>query len=190
VITGRFFTRANIISLARVPLAAAACYFLRAGNTGYTVLFVVLAIVSDAVDGELARRTGTVSDWGKILDPVADKTAFVIFGVTLFSAGLLPLWVLVVTAGRDLLIVAGGLLFYRKKKPPSSNVWGKLATVFLSLYMLRQAAFPALQFPEADWLFSTDALGLLSMVLVVLSFATYVHAAACQGEEPDATKKA
>ncbi len=181
MITGRFFTAANIVSIARVPLAVAACFFLWNEHTGYTLLFMVLAILSDAVDGKLARMTGTVSDWGKILDPLADKIAFAVFAVTMLILHLIPLWFFVVLAGRDLLIVTGGLLFYRKKSPPSSNIWGKLATMFLSFYMLRQAVFPRFQFPGDDWFLQTDSLGLLSMALVVLSFVTYVYAAIRQG---------
>lgn len=183
MITGRFLTAANIVSIARVPLAVAACFSLWNEHTGYTLFFVVLAILSDAVDGKLARITGTVSDWGKILDPLADKIAFAVFAVTMLLLDLMPLWVFVVLATRDILIVAGGLLFYRRKKPPASNIWGKLATMFLSFYMLRQAVFPQFQFPGNHWFLQTDGLGLLSMTLVVLSFVTYVYAAIGQGGE-------
>lgn len=186
MITGRFLTAANIVSIIRVPLALAACFFLWHGHSGYTLLFIVLAILSDAVDGKLARMTGTVSDWGKILDPLADKIAFATLAVTLLLMQLLPLWMFIVLAGRDLLIVAGGLLFFRKARPPSSNIWGKLATMFLSFYMLRQAVFPQFQLPQDDWLLCTDGLGLLSMLLVVFSFATYVYAAIGQRGESDA----
>jgi len=175
-----------MVSVARVPLAVAACVFLYSGSSVWAAVFVVLAILSDAADGKIARMTGTVSDWGKILDPLADKIAFAVFALTLLAMHLLPVWMFLVLAGRDLLIVAGGLLFYRGKKPPSSNIWGKLATMFLSFYMLRQAAFQTLQFPAETWLLNTDALGLLSMMLVVVSFATYVYSAICARGEEDA----
>ncbi len=186
MITGRFFTVANIVSIIRVPLALAACFFLWHGHSGRTFLFIVLAIVSDAVDGQIARMTGTVSDWGKILDPLADKIAFAAFAVTMLLMRLLPVWMFAVLAGRDLLIVTGGLLFYRKKRPPSANIWGKLATMFLSFFMLRQAVFPQFQFPQNDLFFHTDCLGLLSMLLVVLSFVTYVYTAFKSGGESNA----
>ncbi len=187
MITGRFLTVANMVSIARVPLAVVACIFLYYGSSVQTLVFVVMAILSDAADGKIARMTGTVSDWGKILDPLADKIAFAVFALTLLALHLLPLWMFLVLAGRDLLIVAGGLLFYRGKKPPSSNIWGKLATMFLSFYMLRQAVFQTLQFPAEAWLLNTDALGLFSMVLVVVSFATYVYSAMAVKGEADAT---
>ena len=187
MITGRFFTAANIVSLLRIPLALSACYFLWHGNSQMTFLFVVLAILSDAVDGKLARATGTVSDWGKILDPLADKIAFVVFAGTLLLMRLLPPWMFIVLLGRDILIVIGGILFYRHEKPPSSNIWGKLATMFLSFFMLRQAVFPGFQLPRSDLFLSTDGLGMLSMILVVLSFITYVYTAVRQRGDSDET---
>lgn len=187
MITGRFFTAANMVSILRVPLALAACIFLWYDHSRYTLLFIILAILSDAIDGKLARMTGTVSDWGKILDPLADKIAFAFLAVTLLLMNLLPLWMFLVLAGRDLLIVLGGLLFYRQKKPPSSNIWGKLATMFLSFFMLRQAVFSQFQLPRANLLLHTDALGMLSMLLVVFSFGTYVYSAIRQRGELDET---
>ena len=186
MITGPFFTAANIVSLLRIPLAFAACFFLWHGHSTYTLIFVVLAIVSDTVDGKLARKTSTVSDWGKILDPLADKIAFAIFAVTLLIMRLVPLWIFVVIAVRDILILVGGFVVYRKKRPPSSNIWGKLATMFMSFYLLRQAVFPGFQFPMNDWFLKTDILGLLSLFLVVLSFFTYVHTAFIDARESNA----
>ncbi len=177
MIAGRFFTAANVVSILRIPLAITACFFLREGNPALTLLFVVLAIVSDALDGKIARMTGTVSDWGKILDPLADKVAFAVFALTLLLLDLIPLWIIGVLLIRDLLIIIGGLLFYRHQKPPSSNIWGKLATLFLSVYMLRQAVFIGFQLPSEDFLWNTDLLGLLSVFMVLFSFTTYVYTA-------------
>lgn len=187
MIKGRFFTAANMVSVLRIPLTLAACFCIRSGNTAGTIVFMVLAILSDTVDGKLARATGTVSDWGKILDPVADKIAFLILAVTLLLEGLIPLWMLVVLAVRDLLIVVGGSIFYRTKRPPSANIWGKLSTLLLSIFMLRQAVVPQFQIPEFHWIAGTDVLGLFSILLVVVSFATYVYRCFRSEEQNDAT---
>ncbi len=78
MIKGKFLTPPNIISMTRVPLALAAAFSLQGGHRLETAVFMVLAALTDAIDGALARKTGTVSDWGKILDPGADKAAFLI----------------------------------------------------------------------------------------------------------------
>jgi len=174
VIAGRFLTAANLISILRVPLTLAACYFLWKGNQLMTFIFMSLAILSDTADGKLARRTGTVSDWGKILDPLADKISFAVFAAFLLVTNRLPLWIFAVLAGRDALIVTGGLFMSKGRTPPSANIWGKLSTMILSLFMLRQALLPGFRFPGYE-IIGTDFLGLLSVVFIILSLATYAY---------------
>ena len=175
MIKGKFFTAANIISLARVPLTILACLALSAGDRMFTFVFMTLAILSDTFDGIVARASNTVSDWGKILDPLSDKIAFLIFAVSLLILKLVPVWMFAVLVIRDLIIFVGGLIIYRAKRPPSANIWGKLSTLFLSLYMLRQAVFPALQIAGSDVLWGTDFLGLSAIFLIVFSFFVYVY---------------
>lgn len=175
MIKGKFLTAANIISLTRIPLTILACFALAAENRMLTFIFMFLAILSDTLDGKVARATNTVSDWGKILDPLSDKIAFVIFSVSLLILKLVPLWIFSVLIIRDLIIFIGGLIIYRSKRPPSANIWGKLSTLFLSLFMLRQAVFPAFQIPEKNILWNTDVLGLFSVFLIVFSFFVYVR---------------
>jgi CDP-diacylglycerol--glycerol-3-phosphate 3-phosphatidyltransferase len=67
------------------------------------VLFV-LAILTDKVDGDLARKRGLVTDFGKIADPIADKALTGMAFVGLSLIGELPWWVTVVVLGRELLI--------------------------------------------------------------------------------------
>lgn len=174
MIKGKFFNAANCISLARIPLAVLSALMLSQGRKVETAVFMVLAVLSDAADGFVARKTDTVSDWGKLLDPAADKVAFAIMALTMVHLGLFPIWLLWILLGRDGLIVLGGLLMSSKTSPPSANIWGKASTVALALFMVRQAVVPGLQFPVEDLLWGTDVLGLLSAVLIILSFSLYV----------------
>jgi CDP-diacylglycerol--glycerol-3-phosphate 3-phosphatidyltransferase len=174
VITGRFLTAANLLSISRVPLAVAAAMMLLDGNIPLTGVFMVLATATDWLDGVVARKTGTVSDWGRILDPAADKAAFLVMAIALLKAGLIQPWILWMLVVRDGLIAAGGFLMSRKFRPPSSNLWGKAATTALAFYMIKQALLPEIRLPGGEMLFGTDLLGLLAAFLVTVSFATYI----------------
>lgn len=174
MIRGRFLTGANLISIARVPLAVAAASMLLRGDALLTGIFMILAVFTDWLDGTVARRTGTVSDWGKILDPAADKAAFLIMALALLKMELLQPWILWMLVFRDGLIAAGGLLMSRKVKPPSSNAWGKTATTALAVYMIRQAIFPGFSLPGGEPALGTDLLGLTAALLVAVSFVTYI----------------
>lgn len=174
MIKGKFLTTPNIISMTRVPLALAAGISLQGGHRLETAVFMVLATLTDAIDGALARKTGTVSDWGKILDPGADKAAFLIMAFALIRAGLMQPWLLWLLLCRDGLIVVGGLFMAKRVRVPSSNIWGKIATLVLALYMIRQAVLPELRSSLGPEVFGTDPLGLLAALLIIVSFATYV----------------
>lgn len=172
---GRFFTAANAISLARIPLGAAASFFIVRQMPFAAGILLFAAIASDWLDGLVARRTGTVSDWGRILDPLADKVAFALFAWALVHTGALRLWVLLVLLSRDVLIGVGGLFLAKRLKPPSARPLGKLSTVLMALFLTRQALFPGAALgPEL--LPGTDLLGVAAMAMVVTSFIDYLAA--------------
>ena len=81
-----------------------------------TVLFI-LAGLSDAADGFIAKRFNAVSELGAYLDPVADKALLVSVFVTLGFKGLLPAWLIVLVVSRDLFIIGGMLLAYVLSNP-------------------------------------------------------------------------
>lgn len=172
---GRFFTAANVISLVRIPFGAAASYFIVRGMPFPAGICVFAAIATDWLDGFVARRTGTVSDWGRLLDPLADKVAFALFAWALVHTGALRLWVLLVLLSRDVLIGLGGLFVAGKMKPPSARPLGKLSTVLMALFLTRQAFFPgAVLGPTV--LPGADLLGAAAMLLVIVSFIDYLAA--------------
>lgn len=172
---GSFFTTANVTSLARIPLGAAASYFILRGMPFPAGICVFAAIATDWLDGFVARRTGTVSDWGRMLDPLADKIAFALFAWALVHNGALRLWILMVLLSRDVIIGVGGLFLAGRVKPPSARPLGKLSTVLMALFLTRQAFFPeAVLGPPV--LPGADLLGAAAMILVIVSFIDYLAA--------------
>ena len=96
----------------------------------------LLAIISDAVDGYIARTRRQKTEAGAILDPLADKilliTAFVVlyFVSNKFFAVRLPLWVMLVVISRDVtLLLGGGIILITNQKQEINPTWrGKLST--------------------------------------------------------------
>ena len=167
---GPFWGVANLLSLSRIPLALIACWFVWRGDSVATAVAMLMAVATDALDGWVARRTGTESDWGRVLDPLADKLAFAFFLVTLLVMELVPLWLVAAVLGRDLIIGAGGLAIAgRLGRPPASNIWGKLATCALAAYLVRQALWPS-----GGILWGAGPLGLAALALVIVSLIVYI----------------
>ncbi len=96
------------------------------------VVFVIAA-VTDAADGYFARRLNQKSTLGRVLDPVADKLLMVSTYVVLAGQGEIPVWLAVVVASRDVLIVGGVVvikLFSTSSLKIEPSVWGKATTFF------------------------------------------------------------
>lgn len=102
----------NLLTALRIVLVAPILLLLAEENYAAALLLFAVAGVSDGLDGYLAKRNGWVTRLGSILDPLADKLLLVCCYVVLGWNGLVPLWLVVVILGRDLLIVGGGILYH------------------------------------------------------------------------------
>jgi cardiolipin synthase (CMP-forming) len=97
---------ANIITFGRLCAVPLAFWMVLAHRIDDAFLLFVVAGLSDAFDGWLARRYGG-NAVGVVMDPVADKALLVTMYVTLAAVGVLPYWLAILVVFRDLLIVGG-----------------------------------------------------------------------------------
>ncbi len=92
---------------------------------------------SDLLDGYLARKNSQVSEFGKIIDPLADKIAVVSISLALLYIGKLPLWFFLIIALRDVLILGFGIYLNSSKDVRlMSNYPGKAAVFSIGLVIL------------------------------------------------------
>ena len=101
----------NVITLARVALVPVLILLLKEQDYTAALIVFVIAGLSDALDGYLAKRLNVQSRLGAVLDPAADKLLLVSTYVMLTVLGHIPFWLVLVVAFRDLLIVGGYLLY-------------------------------------------------------------------------------
>ena len=101
----------NVITLARVALVPVLILLLKDQDYTAALIVFVVAGLSDALDGYLAKRLNVQSRLGAVLDPAADKLLLVSAYVMLTVLGHIPFWLVLVVAFRDLLIVGGYLLY-------------------------------------------------------------------------------
>jgi cardiolipin synthase len=101
----------NILSVFRILLVIPTVEFLWQHEYGKALAVFFIAGISDGLDGFLARRFGWVTRLGSFLDPMGDK---LLMTASYFTLGLmehLPVWLVVLVIGRDLLIVFGALAY-------------------------------------------------------------------------------
>ena len=138
------FTPANLISLMRAMFVLPAIFCIIASQDDTHLYFLVAAIfvaavLTDVLDGIIARRTDSVTELGKIVDPLADKIFIGLVVITMAVYNLIPIWFIVIILARDLVILAGGM--WAKKKLGvvlPSNYPGKIAviTIALTLFLI------------------------------------------------------
>lgn len=135
---GRFWTIANVLSLSRLVLVLPIAVLLwQDGSLGWLLGLTIAVILTDWFDGRVARWTHTVSEWGKVIDPVSDKFAGILtVSVLTFRPAepQLPLWFFGLIVGRDVLILAGGAWIARRSGTVLMSAWaGKAASLWLAL---------------------------------------------------------
>jgi cardiolipin synthase len=129
----RILTVPNLISLVRILLIPVFVALILGEGTEAAGLVLLGAVVStDWIDGYIARRTGQVSNVGKVLDPVADRLAIAAALVAMVARDAFPLWAALLVIVRDVLVLlAGGALLLVLKVRIDVRSIGKVATFAL-----------------------------------------------------------
>lgn len=107
-VSDKVFTIPNLLSAIRLCMIPVFLVLLfNDFNLAATLVFAVAAS-TDWVDGQVARRTNSVSKLGQLLDPFVDRLLMISGVLGLFFVGRLPLWIIVVVVARDLIMLVGG----------------------------------------------------------------------------------
>ncbi|MEM1268661.1 MAG: CDP-alcohol phosphatidyltransferase family protein [Bacteroidota bacterium] len=166
---GRFWTASNVMSLARLGMAWFAAYLVYTEPTPNPAVIglIFLCILSDWLDGKIARWSKTVSDWGKVLDPTCDKLGGGMVLIAMTAAGLLPLWLVILFVVRDLIIVIAWQYMVRR----TSHVYMSLMPGKITVGVLALLAFLVLFGIGEPW---TTYLIWASAGMMVYSLAHYI----------------
>ena len=122
----------NKLTIARVimiPLFLI-CLYLNIGCGKYIAVGIfILASLTDLLDGKIARKYNLVTNFGKFMDPLADKLTQISVLATLMIKELIPVWILAIVIAKEAVMIAGASFLYGRDVVVSSKWFGKLATV-------------------------------------------------------------
>ncbi len=107
----------NFITICRILLVPAVVYLIVTGQPLGAFWLFVVAGVSDAVDGFIARRFRWQTELGSYLDPLADKALLVSIYVSLGIFGEMPVWLVFLVASRDVFIIVAVMLSWMLSRP-------------------------------------------------------------------------
>jgi cardiolipin synthase len=136
----------NLITLLRLALIWPVATGLLTGQYRVALICFVAAGLSDGVDGLLAKRYGWTSEFGKILDPAADKLLLMTVFIVGAWIGRVPWWLAVAAVARDVMIGGGAMLFRALIGPLHGR-----PTVISKLNTLAQLACLTLVMTSLSW---------------------------------------
>ena len=111
----------------------AVIFFFAVGHPYWALFFFLLAGLTDFLDGYLARRFHQITDFGKVMDPLADKLMLITTLICLYFQGSIPLWVPIVIGVKEFTMITVAAFLYRREFVLPANFFGKLATVLFTL---------------------------------------------------------
>jgi CDP-diacylglycerol--glycerol-3-phosphate 3-phosphatidyltransferase len=121
----------NILTMARFFLTCLFIIFAQQGASGawWALFFFVLAVITDFADGYIARKYDLITSFGKFMDPVADKFLILSAFFILAFEGLVPLWMVIVIAVREILVTASRVQYMTRGEVIPAEQTGKIKTV-------------------------------------------------------------
>ena len=165
----------NKLTCLRMVLIIPFVIFMLAGAGEGIYKWIALAIfiiasLTDMLDGQIARKYNLITDFGKFMDPLADKLLVCSALICMIELGRLPAWMVVIIIAREFIISGFRLIAAEKGVVIAANYWGKFKTatqmVMIILLILD------IQIPFFRIL--TQILIWVSLILTVISLVTYI----------------
>ncbi len=138
----------------------------------YTVALILFTIssITDILDGYIARKYNMISDFGKLMDPLADKCTQLSVLLTLAIKGIIPYWVIIILILKEIIMISGASFLYGKQLVVSSRWYGKLSTVLLFIAVVNSFIINIYNLPEYDiYIYA------LAIVFAIFSLIMYLH---------------
>jgi len=167
---------ANKLTVFRMILVPFFVLFILTDFTPYNelvaLIIFVVATITDKLDGTIAKKQGTVTNFGKFMDPMADKLLVCSALVCLCAMGDIPAWVVLIIIGREFTISGIRQIAADNGVAIAASNWGKAKTVaqmVMIIVMLCERAFSvtALSLPG-------DIIMYLAVALTVISLVDYI----------------
>lgn len=158
----------NKLTMLRVILVPVFVILLLLGFDWAALVVFIIASLTDMLDGKIARKYHMITDFGKFMDPLADKLLTCSAMIVLIGLGRIPSWVVVIIIAREFTISGFRLIAADKGIVIAANYWGKFKTVFqMIMVILMIANIPQLQI-------LTDIVMWIALALTVISLITYI----------------
>lgn len=163
---------ANQLTILRIILIPFFIYFLLAGNMWLAAPLFIIASLTDFLDGFLARKYNLVTNFGKLMDPLADKLLVTSALVGFVELGKLSSWVVIIILSREFIVSIFRAIAASEGVVIAASWWGKSKTisqmVMVILLLINNIPFTWINFPM-DRIFIY-----IATILTIISGADYI----------------
>ena len=161
----------TVLRICMIPFFVAALLYEGGASRNMRILADILFIaasLTDLLDGKIARKYNLVTNFGKFMDPLADKLLVCSALICLIELGQLPAWVVIIIISREFIISGFRLVAADNGIVIAASYWGKFKTTFQMLMIcLMIADIPALSIV-------TSAVMWIALILTVVSLVDYL----------------
>lgn len=133
------------------------------------ILFTISSF-TDVADGFIARKFNAISDFGKLMDPLADKLTQLTVILTLSIKGIVPIWIIFILFLKEIVMISGASFLYGKDLVVSSKWYGKLTTV-----LIFAAVVSSLLIRMCNWTHFDIYIYYLAIIFAIFSLFSYIH---------------
>ena len=161
----------TVLRICMIPFFVAALLYENGADQTMRIIANVIFItasLTDLLDGKIARKYGLVTNFGKFMDPLADKLLVCSALICLIQLGQLPAWVVIVIISREFIISGFRLVAADNGIVIAASYWGKFKTVF----QMTAAVLLIFNIPALSVL--TSAVLWIAVILTVVSLVDYV----------------
>ncbi len=162
----------NILTVIRLLLIPLIVFYIFTGQYILAFIFFTISGITDIADGFIARKFNLISNFGKLMDPLADKLTQISTLASLVFANIIPVWILVVVFLKEFIMICGASFLYGKDVVVYSKWYGKLATVLL--YIAIVVSLLLKQF-EITGIWEQIDLGIFALALLSTVFSLIMY---------------
>lgn len=161
----------NKLTMLRVILIPFFVLFMLVNITGIdkwiALAIFIIASLTDLADGKIARKYNLVTNFGKFMDPLADKLLVCSAMIALIELGLIPAWIVIVIIAREFVISGFRLIASDNGVVIAASYWGKFKTTFQMIMVILMI----IQSGIADMNIALDWLNILTMIIMYIALA-------------------
>ncbi|MBQ4293471.1 MAG: CDP-diacylglycerol--glycerol-3-phosphate 3-phosphatidyltransferase [Lachnospiraceae bacterium] len=165
----------NKLTMLRVILIPFFVFFMLTDLVPYSGLIAlaifIAASITDFLDGKIARKYNLITNFGKFMDPLADKLLVCSAMICLIPLGLLPAWIVIIIIAREFVISGFRLIASDNGIVIAASWWGKWKTVtqmFMVIVLILEIYFPVLRIPGLVLMYA-------ALVLTIVSLIDYLY---------------